>query len=177
VEKSHRKGKILIFVGLIIIVFGAINYYRIRILSFAKVPATAIGSTTNIDIPSEISIPSINVDLKIDPSNIYDGVWQISKENASFLTTSSPIGGNGNTVIYGHNKKKIFGNLPNVNIGEKISVKTVMGKTYDYIVDKKEFVSPKEVELISETAEPTLTIYTYYGFLGSQRAVIVAKPI
>lgn len=167
----------LIFAGIAIFLFGAINYYRVRILSFSKVPAAAIEATKDTDIPAEIIIPSINIDLKVDPGHIVDGVWQISGANATFLDTSVPPGGKGNVVIYGHNKQVIFGNLPYLSIGQKIIIKTKSGKVYNYIADKKYFVGPDRVDLVSPSDNNELTIYTCWGVFDSQRAVIKAKPL
>lgn len=166
-----------VFAGILIFLFGAINYYRVRILSFNKVPQAAIQATKDTDTPTEIIIPSINIDLKVDPGHIVDGVWQISERNATFLDTSAAPGGKGNVVIYGHNKQVIFGNLPYLSIGQKIIVKTKSGKVYNYIADKKYFVGPDRVDLVSPTENNELTLYTCYGVFDSTRAVIKARPI
>ncbi len=175
--QRSKSSLFLVLLGLVIFIFGAINYYRVRILSFSKVPVAAAKSTENIDVPVEIIIPSIQIDLKVEPGQIQDGVWLISSTNATFLSTSAPPGTSGNTVIYGHNKKAIFGNLPYLSLGQKITVKTKSGKIYNYTTDKKYFVGPDRVDLVSPTDLETLTIYTCYGLFDSQRAVIVAKPI
>ena len=134
-------------------------------------------STENLDVPVEILIPSIQIDLKVDPGQIKDGVWLISDTEATFLNTSAAPGTGGNTVIYGHNKKVIFGNLPYLSLGQKISVKTKSGKIYNYITDQKYFVGPDRVDLVSPTKDDELTIYTCYGLFDSQRVVIKAKPL
>lgn len=164
----------IILAGLAVMIFGGINYYRVRILSFTKVPPAAAQKTANIDVPVEIIIPSLKIDLPVDPGEIKDGVWQISNSNATFLDTSA-IPGQGNTVIYGHNLKKIFGNLPYISIGQNIIVKTKSGKTFIYEVTQKYFVSPDRVDLISPSEYAELTAYTCWGFFDNQRAVVVTK--
>ncbi len=146
-------------------------------MSFSKVPEAAVKSTQDMDIPVELIIPSINIDLQVDPGQIKDGVWQISDTNATFLNTAAVPGGGGNTVIYGHNKKVLFGNLPYLSLGQKISIKTKSGKIYNYVADTKYFVSPDRVDLVSPTNTEELTIYTCYGLFDSQRAVVKAKRI
>lgn len=168
---------LLVILGLATFVFGGINYYRVRILSFDKVPPAAAAKTKEIDVPVEIIIPSINIDLTIDPGEIKDGVWQISNKNVTFLDTSAAPGTGGNTVIYGHNKKVIFGNLPYLSIGQKIIIKTKSGKIYNYVADQKYFVGPDRVDLVSPTNSEELTVYTCWGLFDSQRAVIKAKPL
>ena len=175
-QGNNRFSLFLIFVGLLIFIFGGVNYYRVRILSFNKVPVEVQKSTENIDIPIEIIIPSLQIDLKVDPGQIKDGVWQISETNATFLNTSAAPEANGNTVIYGHNKQVIFGNLPYLSIGQKILVKTKGGKIYNYLATQKYFVGPDRTDLVSPTKDNELTVYTCYGLFDSQRVVIKATP-
>ena len=139
-------------------------------------PKAALQATQNIDSPVEIIIPSIQIDLKVDPGVIKNGVWLISDTGATFLSSSAAPGAGGNTVIYGHNKKVIFGNLPYLSLGQTITIKTKSGKVYNYIADQKYFVGPDRVDLVSPTGSEELTIYTCWGVFDSQRAVIVAKP-
>lgn len=157
--------------------FGGVSYYRVRILSFSKPPPEVLNRTQNIDVPVEILIPSIGMDLPIAPGQIKGGVWQISDKEATFLSTSAAPGTSGNTVIYGHNKKVIFGNLPFLSMGQKIFVKTRSGKLYSYVSENKYFVGPDRVDLVSPTTTEELTIYTCYGLFDSQRVVIVAKRL
>lgn len=162
--------------GILIFLFGGINYFRVRILSFTKTPESA-QTTLKGELPAEIEIPSISIKLPVDIGEIKNGVWQVSNSKATFLSTSARPGANGNTVIYGHNKKIIFGNLPYLSLGQKIFLKTTDGKIYIYQAYKKDFVSPDRVDLISPTNTEELTIYTCWGLFDNQRVVIKAKPI
>lgn len=174
-QRNNRAPLFLILAGLLIFSFGAVNYYRVRILSFSKVPEAVATSTANMDIPAEIIIPSIQIDLKVEPGQIKNGVWLISDSVATFLNTSAAPGSGGNTVIYGHNKKIIFGNLPYLSLGQKIIIKTKSGKIYNYVADQKYFVGPDRVDLVSPTNAEELTIYTCWGLFDGQRAVIKAR--
>jgi LPXTG-site transpeptidase (sortase) family protein len=164
------------FLGLSIFAFGLINYHRTRILSFSKVPESVQNSVKE-NFPVRITIPSIKIDLAVDPGDIKDGVWQISSQNATFLSSSATPKSGGNIVIYGHNKKAIFGNLPYLSIGQKIYIKTKDEKIYVYEVYKKDFVGPGRVDLISPTESEELTVYTCWGIIDQSRAVVKAKPI
>jgi LPXTG-site transpeptidase (sortase) family protein len=155
---------------------GAFRYYQIRILSFTK-PVASAKTVMVGELPTKIMIPSIGVDLPIDLGEIKNGVWQISYNNPTFLNTSARPGTGGNIVIYGHNKKIIFGNLPYLGIGQKIFIKTVSGKIYTYIAYQKDFVGSDRVDLVSPTKKEELTIYTCWGIFDTQRAVVKAKPI
>ena len=175
-RRALIEASILLVLGFVIFCFGAFNYYRVRTLSFTSVPPEIKKTVENIDVPTEIIIPSINIDLKVDPGEIKDGVWKVSDTNATFLTTSAAPGTGGNTVIYAHNKKVIFGNLPYISMGQKIIIKTKSGKIYNYTAKEKYFVGPNRVDLVSPTTTEELTVYTCWGIFDSQRAVIKATP-
>lgn len=129
------------------------------------------------EYPFQITIPSIAVNLPIDIGEIKDGVWKISYSNATFLDGSGRPGGAGNTVIYGHNKKAIFGNLPYLSLGQYIYVKTADGVMHKYEAYQKDFVGPDRVDLVSPTNKEELTIYTCWGLFDTHRVVVKAKPV
>lgn len=167
---------IIIVVGLLIFFFGAFHYYQIRALSFTKIPSQ-ITSPDRGELPVSITIPSIGIDLPVGVGSINDGVWQISYSSPTFLDSSSRPGTGGNVVIYGHNKKAIFGNLPYLSIGQKIFVKTQDGQIHPYIASEKFFVGADRVDLVSPSPKEELTIFTCWGLFDNQRVVVKATPI
>ncbi len=171
-----KKPLFLIALGVFIFLAGAAHYYQLRVLSFTTSPANAQTSTLG-ELPTEITIPSINITQPVEIGVIKDGVWQISDGKATFLNSSAKPGTGGNVVIYGHNKKAIFGNLPYLSLGQKIFVKTTSGKIYTYVAYQKDFVGSDRVDLVSPTNKEELTIYTCWGLFDQQRAVIKASPI
>jgi sortase A len=170
------KPFLLISLGLFLFFVGAVHYHQLRVLSFTTAPET-VKNDTKGELPTQITIPSIGIDLPIELGSIQDGVWQISYTKPTFLDSSARPGTGGNVVIYGHNKKLIFGNLPYLSVGQKVTIKTVGGKTYTYEVYKKDFVRPDRVDLVSPTDREELTIFTCWGILDSYRAVIKARLI
>ena len=174
--KRFRKPLIFLFLGIVLILFGGINYYKIRVLSFTKSPQESF-SEQKSELPVQITIPSVGIDLPVETGEIKDGVWKISYSSATFLNSSARPGNSGNTVIYGHNKKAIFGNLPYLSLGQKIYVKTVDGKIYIYEAYWKDFVASDRVDLVEETDKEELTLYTCWGIFDQNRAVIKARPI
>lgn len=164
-----------IFFGLILFLFGGTNYYRVRVLSFNSVPRE-VQNENDEEFPVEVMIPSLNIDLTVEPGNIKEGVWEISPDKATFLS-SSAVPGTGNTVIYGHNKKAILGNLPYVGNNQEIILKTKSGKLLTYKVTKKYWVDPSRVDLVSPSDTEELTLYTCTGFADSKRFVVKALPV
>jgi LPXTG-site transpeptidase (sortase) family protein len=171
-----RSSVFVFTIGLVLLIFGGLNYYRLRILSFTSVPIESTSAQKG-ELPVQITIPSLKIDQAIEAGSIKDGVWQISYQNATFLNSSARPGTGGNVVIYGHNKKAIFGNLPYLSLGQKIYIKTQDGQVRVYEAYKKEFVKPSRVDLIAPTDNEELTLYTCWGLFDSQRVVIKAKPI
>lgn len=174
--KKFNKPVYLIILGVLLFSFGLYHYLSIRVLSFNSIPEIAESVETG-NYPVQIEIPSIDINVEIEPGSIKDGVWDISYDKATFLSSSQRPGSSGNTVIYGHNKKLLFGNLPYLSIGQKIMVKTSDGVIHIYEVYKKDFVSPDRVELVSPTDYEELTLFTCWGLFDSQRVVVKAKPI
>ncbi len=174
--KKFNKPISLVLIGLLLFSFGLYHYLSIRILSFEGTPETENVSQKG-ELPTQITIPSINIDIQIEQGSIKDGVWGISYDKATFLSSSQRPGIPGNSVIYGHNKKAIFGNLPYLSIGQKVFVKTTDGVVHTYEVYKKDFVSPDRIDLVSPTENEELTLFTCWGLFDSQRVVVKARPI
>lgn len=171
-----KKSLLLTTSGLFLFFVGASHYYQLRILSFSG-HVVASGTIQKGSLPTQITIPSVKIDEPIDVGTIKDGVWLISYDKPTFLDSSARPGTGGNIVIYGHNKKAIFGNLPYLSLGQKIVVKTADGKTHTYEAYWKDFVGKERIDLVSPENKEELTIYTCWGLFDSQRAVIKARPI
>lgn len=171
-----NKPLFVVTLGLFIFFVGASHYWEIRVLSFTK-PLVGASTVKQGSLPVQITIPSIDIDKSVNVGTIKDGVWQISYDSPTFLDSSARPGTGGNIVIYGHNKKAIFGNIPYLSLGQKIIVKTADGETHTYQAYWKDFVGSDRVELVSPTEKEELTIYTCWGLFDSQRAVLKAKPI
>ncbi len=174
--KKLKKPVFLVLLGIIIFSFGLFHYLNIRRLSFWNEPAP-LNITQKGEFPTQVIIPSLKIDIPIESGSIKDGVWEISYSKATFLDSSARPGIAGNTVIYGHNKKALFGNLPYLSIGQKIFVKTADGKMHAYEIYKKDFVKPDRIDLVSPTDYAELTLFTCWGLFDSQRVVVKAKPI
>lgn len=126
------------------------------------------------DFPIKIIIPSISLNLSVLPSKVINGYWELSENTASFGLGSTPPGIVGNTVIFAHARKGLFGNLDQVKKDDQIYVLTEKGWFLYKIVDIKE-VWPNQVEVIKETSSETLTLYTCSGFSDTKRLIVIGK--
>jgi LPXTG-site transpeptidase (sortase) family protein len=140
----------------------------------------AIGNT----LPSEsrLVIPKIGVDMPIvegpDERSLFRGSWRLPQ-------TSTPDQG-GNTVLTVHRFQYLAG--PNtlaladkLEAGDMVLVywKTDSGiQEYDYQIERTFLVTPDQTEILQNTPEPQLTLFTCAPmFSTSHRLVIEGRPI
>ena len=147
-------------------------------LAFQTVPIAAadVAPRERASLPSRIHIDRIRVDLTVEPAEVKDGEWPISRTGTNFLTQSARPSEGSNTVIYGHNYKNIFGHLKEVKIGDEVVLTNTQGHKFTYVVESTRVVKPTAVEIIAPTPTETLTLYTCVGFLDQDRLVIHAVP-
>jgi sortase A len=117
------------------------------------------------------------VDTDIEPEVYVNDKWTISENTASFLTTSAKIGEKGNTILYGHNKRTIMGNIRALKGNEIIEITTKDGQKKEYRIVSRQEVSPTDTRLLQPTSDEVLTLYTCSGFMDSKRFVVQAVPI
>src|SRR3990172_5342951 len=174
---------LLFLTGIIFMSLGLSATYPKHILSFKNYTETIEktdiqAQKDTLSRPAKIIIEDAGINLPVEEAQIRNGVWEVSDINASYLASSAKPGGNGNIVIYGHNKKDIFSNLiTSVKLGNEIEIYNEDGKKYKYRVKSVVTVSPDNLELVLPTDYEVLTIYTCTGFLDSERLIITADPI
>lgn len=126
-------------------------------------------------LPQKIIIPVHNIDLSIEEAEILNGEWEISATGASYLFQSALPGEKGNVIIYAHNRNHLFGPLRRIKKGEEVFIKNKKEEVFVYEIVETKVVSPDQIEVLLPTEEPTLTLYTCFGFLDSKRFVVVGK--
>lgn len=121
-------------------------------------------------------IPAIKLQEKIydslDPLTLNQGIWHPRQ-------SSTPNYGS-NTVLTGHrftyNGPAVLYNLDKVNVGDQIIVYWDH-KKYDYKVHTIKTVLPSDSEVLDQTDEAILTIYTCTPLVtATHRLIIQAKP-
>jgi sortase A len=177
-SSQRQRGLILILSGLFFLggaVFLKVDQeFRQNSLSFSKAPDFS-ERVEEVDLPKRILIPKVKIDLPVFPGKVVNNNWEIAKEGVSYLMGSGIPGRKGNTVIYGHNKRSQFGPIRWLEKGSEIKVINGKGEEFIYLVQEIKTVSPQEVEVLSPTEDPTLTLYTCAGILDKKRFVVVAK--
>jgi len=170
----NKPNKILVL-GLLIIV--ALLGFRVmgddNLFFRGEVKTT---SENRLPKPNKIVIEKVNINLKVEEGNVLNGKWEVSENFASHLSSSQSPSGNGNIVIYGHNKDSIFGPIRWLSEGDEIKLINEEGKEFGYKVEKTLEVSANDIQWVNPKNEETLTLYTCTGFLDLKRYIVIAKP-
>ncbi len=131
-----------------------------------EVPKTITGK------PMRLLIPSINMDLSIT-DGVFDsrtGQWTLSLDKVHYaLMTVQPNDKQGNTLIYGHYRPKVFARLHTIQPGALVSVETENGHTFIYRFTGSQVVSPADTSIFSYEGKPILTLQTCTGAFMQNR--------
>ncbi len=124
--------------------------------------------------PTRIKISSLNLDLPVSAGLVKDNTWDMFDDKIAWLATSA-VPGEGNVILYGHNRRGLFGNLYKVKIGGVIEVKK--GEDWvSYKVTEVRRVLPTDVQSILSD-KSRLTLYTCDGSFDQKRLVVYADPV
>lgn len=167
--------KILIFFGFLFLVFGGYlvnERYSPKKLEFKDFEASKTYSSQTV--PVRIIIPSLGIDSGIFPAQISNGNWEATTKGVSYLSSTPIPGGVGNSVLYGHNWPSLLGSLPKIKPGDEIVVILNSGQKKTFVVRYTSVVSPDQTDILKDTNDARITLYTCTGFLDSKRFVATA---
>jgi sortase A len=197
-------GKIFVTLGLLILLFVAYQLWGTGIYEsqqqsklasqfkqeIRKHPTTTTAegapavTTTTAAVPTpppgdaigHIVIPKIGVDKYVVQGV---GVPDLRKGPGHYPTTPMP-GQAGNAAIAGHRTTygAPFNRVDELDVGDPIEITTTQG-TFTYKVDKKPFaVPPTQTDVLTPTADATLTLTTCNPkFSASQRLIVQATLV
>jgi LPXTG-site transpeptidase (sortase) family protein len=182
--KENLKSKLGLGVALmllgIILVFGGNNTLKKNLYTFADEPIRIEGFSLNtsqeVNIPINIIIPSVSINLDVKEARIVDGYWEVFEDTAGWGQGSGVPGSLGNQVIFAHAREGLFLPLKEVQVNDEIFVLTE-GGWFGYKVNEIKEVFPDQVEVIAPTEDEILTLYTCSGFNDSMRLIVTAKRI
>lgn len=123
--------------------------------------------------PLAIRIPSITSDLPIQAALVRDNQWDMF-DNAVAWLSSSAVPGEGNVILYAHNRAKLWRDLYKVKPGDVIEVQQ-QDKWLRYVVRESRVVQPSDVDAILADQEQ-LTLYTCEGSFDQKRRLVYADP-
>jgi LPXTG-site transpeptidase (sortase) family protein len=137
-----------------------------------------IEKTVIIGKPMRITIPSLNIE-----KDIIDGVynseqktWNVEGRSVHYaLPTRMANDSDGNTLLYGHNNKHVFGSLKNLSAGDLVQIFTENNKVFTYkFLHKSDYV-PSDTSIFNYSGPPILTLQTCSGPLNEFRSLYLFK--
>lgn len=137
--------------------------------SLAQIPIPTPGPEQAI----QVQIPTIDVDAPVVQG---DGWEQLKKGVGQQIGSANP-GQAGNMVMSAHNDVfgEIFRNLDQLERGDPIIIYTPQ-HAYTYIITNVKIVEPTDVEVMSSTPDPSVTLISCYPYLiDNQRIVVQAS--
>ena len=169
---------LLIFIGFLLIMYAASKNFNFSLYKQVKeAQRQNLIEEKKAYKAVEIAIPKINKVLEISDGTFDGKRWVVSETGVSFYVNSSLPKQGGNTVLYGHNKTVILGGLNLLKVGDKIELTLDNGEVLTYEVYETKTIKPTDVDILNQTSESRLTIYTCSGFLDSARFVVLARSV
>ena len=144
------------------------EHLRPMVQSLADIPLPTQGPQQAV----RLQIPSISVDAPVVQGDAWE---QLKKGVGQYIGSPNP-GEEGNIVLSAHNDVfgEIFRDLDHLQGGDEVVLFTSQ-KTYTYIIDETRIVEPTQVEVLSPTENPTLTLISCYPYMvDNQRIVVTA---
>lgn len=123
-------------------------------------------------VPVRMDIPSLSISLPIDPGyfNAQNSTWTLSLDKAHYATTT-PEANNieGNTFLYGHNRKGVFMTLSSIAPGSELIITTSNNLEFRYTFETTQTVKPSDGSVFNYQGPPIVTIQTCSGSFYQNR--------
>lgn len=127
--------------------------------------------------PTRITIGQ-KIDKLIESHSLSeDGMPTVSSQNASYFAASALAGQPGNMILYGHNKRDIFGKLHDVKVGEVIEITNSDTSVVRYTITQIETVETTDTQWLKPTENAVITLYTCTGWMDSKRLIVRGELI
>lgn len=143
-------------------------------LAFVSPPERTIMRPMMGITPVAITIKQVKINLALYPATIQNNQWPTTTKGISYLASSPIPGQKGNSIIYGHNWKSLFGPLQNTKPGDEVEITYKDSSKKKFTMLYTSIVSPEQVNILQPSKDTRITMYTCTGFLDSQRFVAVA---
>jgi LPXTG-site transpeptidase (sortase) family protein len=150
-----------------------VQRYNPNRLSFERYFPAAAHVQTTPSSPVRLVIPSVGIDTPVEQID-HTNDWNISTSSIHHLSSSPAPSEVGNSIMFGHNWPMLLGPLVNIKPGSQIQVHSSSGKVSIFEVIATDVVDPHETEVLRQTDDFHLTLYTCVGFLDSKRFVVSA---
>ncbi|MBI4033894.1 sortase [Candidatus Saccharibacteria bacterium] len=132
---------------------------RNRVLSSAKAAEASLRQTGIAKIegtPVRLLIPSLSIDLPVVPQSYSPVIktWQVAPGLANYAAESALANNfKGETLLYGHNNRSVFGPVLKMKSGDVAYVYTDNGHIFKYSFESSRDIAPTRTDIFSEMAE------------------------
>jgi LPXTG-site transpeptidase (sortase) family protein len=106
--------------------------------------------------PTRILIPNLSIDLPVVPQSYSSATktWPVAGSEANYATNTAPINTNkGETLIYGHSSRHVFGPLLNMQPNDVVYVYTNNGHVFKYSYVDSQDVTPTQLSVFNDMAK------------------------
>ncbi len=138
----------------------------------ASVPASPTAATKLP--PTVIKIPILGLNIPVQAAVVRGNQWDMYDHTVAWLSTSA-VPGEGNVILYAHNRKGLFRDLYLLKPGDNILVQQ-QNKWLTYIVNESRSVKDSDVNSVL-SQNNRLTLFTCEGSWDQKRLVIYASPL
>lgn len=130
--------------------------------------------------PNHIYIPSLDMSFAVT-DGAYDqktGQWTLSADHVQYASiTALPNSKMGNTFIYGHATRRVFGRLPQLKDGAQALIHTDNGYTFEYSLVSVRETNPQDTSIFNYQGPPQLTVQTCSGAWSQNRQFFTFKYV
>jgi len=142
------------------------EHLRPLVQSIANLPLPTPGPQQAV----RIQIPTIGVDAPVVQGDSWE---QLKKGVAQHIGSGDP-GQLGNVVLSAHNDVfgELFRDLDRLQAGDQVILFT-MQRQYVYVVTGSQIVAPTQVDVMSPTHEPTVTLISCYPYMVDNKRIVV----
>lgn len=170
-------SRLFILAGIVFYAFGFYNIYlkeNPKQLAFDQYQVSQSSHAENNKMPVKIAINAVGISAPVYPAKLVNNLPQTTDKGASYLTESPIPGEQGNSIIYAHNWRNLFGPLTNIQTGEEVEVTYADGTKKKFTIEYTSVVNPSDSTILAPSSDTRITLYTCTGFLDSKRFVAIA---
>jgi LPXTG-site transpeptidase (sortase) family protein len=135
---------------------SALNHHQVsQAAQAAEVKLKSSKPAAVQGVPSRVIIPSLSIDLPVVSQSYSKAAqtWPVSPTDANYATETAPNNNTqGETLIYGHATRQIFGSLLNISPGAVVYVYTNNGHLFKYAYAGSQDVTPYKLSIIDDMA-------------------------
>ena len=124
--------------------------------------------------PVRIELPDVGINIEVI-DGVYNPVrktWTLTNDRAQYAVMTPPANNKGgNTFIYGHNKKAVFANLKELEVGDIAIIYADNGNRFTYTLRQVLVTNPSDDSLFKYEGAPILTLQTCSGAWDQYRSL------